>query len=289
MHDCILAIFWPKKKIVEFLSSVGCPSETLPSLPTEQSRHEIVVNVFTRLGQREDRGYSIFQTMIDRLANWAHFDSYYFDDLKELDRKAAQSQISNLRSMIARRNASTQAQRGRAKQDQAKHDQKSDLTALQKAFVKVYGNNLSPQARGKLFESFLKELFNRQSIRMGDPFRLVGEEIDGTFKFEGENYITEAKWQEASVSTSQLYHFAHKVDGKMHGRGLFVSVNGFSAEGIRSIVHGKMIRTMLMDGQDLSHVLESRISLENLLDEKIRAAQTRGEVYYCPIIGRQKV
>jgi restriction endonuclease Mrr len=124
---------------------------------------------------------------------------------------------------------------------------------------------------------------------MGDPFRLVGEEIDGTFKFEGENYIVEAKWQDPSTSTSQLYTFAHKVDGKMHGRGLFISVNGFSSEGIRAIVHGKHIQTMLMDGADLSAVLEQRISLEVMLDYKIRAAQTRGDVYVCALRQESKV
>jgi restriction endonuclease Mrr len=137
------------------------------------------------------------------------------------------------------------------------------------------------QARGKLFETFLRELFNRQSIKMGDNFCLRGEEIDGTFKFEGENYIVEAKRQEASVSTSQLYHFAYKVDGKMHG--LFISVNAFSRDGIEAIVRGKQIQTILMDGEDLSYVLEERVTLEALLDYKIRAAQTRGDVYVCAL------
>ena len=75
----------------------------------------------------------------------------------------------------------------------------------------------------------------------------------------------------------------------MHGRGLFISVNGFSNESIRAIVHGKHIQTMLMDGEDLSHVLEERLTLETLLDYKIRAAQTRGEVYVCALRETAKV
>ena len=118
---------------------------------------------------------------------------------------------------------------------------------------------------------------------MGEPFRINGEQIDGTFKFEGENYIVEAKWQDALTSTGDLYKFAHKVDGKMHGRGLFVSVNAFSREGIEAIVVGKQIQTVLMDGEDISHVLEGRVPLEEMLDYKIRAAQTRGDVYVCAV------
>lgn len=124
---------------------------------------------------------------------------------------------------------------------------------------------------------------------MGDPFNINGEQIDGSFKFEGENYIVEAKWQDPSTSTGELYKFAYKVDGKMHGRGVFISVNGFSNQSIEAVVHGKHIQTILIDGEDLSHVLDDRISLETMLDYKIRAAQTRGEIYVCAIRQVSKV
>lgn len=42
-----------------------------------------------------------------------------------------------------------------------------------------------------------------------------------------------------------------------------------------------MVLAILMDGEELSHVLDDRITLEALLDFKVRAAQTRGEVYVC--------
>lgn len=289
MHDCILAVFWPRRKIIEFLQSVDCPPSVLPPLDTELSRHLIVVDAFSRLSARPDRGYAIFQTMIDRLANWSYFDPYYFDKMAKLDKADAQAKIARLKSAVDTRNAATQNRRTASTEASRKQAKAADLSALTTAFAKMFGTGMTPQGRGRLFETFLQELFNRQSIKMGDSFRLESEQIDGTFKFEGENYIVEAKWQDPSVSTAQLYTFAHKVDGKMHGRGLFVSVNGFSTEGIKGIVHGKHIQTMLMDGEDLSYVLEQRISLEAMLDYKIRAAQTRGEVYVCALRHASKV
>jgi hypothetical protein len=289
MHDCILAVFWPKKKIIEFLLSVGSPAHLVAAPDTSLSRHMIVVDAFSKLSARSDRGYPVYQTMIDRLVNWSYFDPYYFEQLAKLDRADAEQKIARLRQAIEHRNSSATNRRAASSQAKQKQAKVADLKALTHAFGQMFGTNMSVQARGKLFESFLRELFNRQSIKMGDSFRLVGEEIDGTFKFEGENYIVEAKWQDASTSTSQLYGFAHKVDGKMHGRGLFISVNGFSREGIQAIVHGKHIQTILMDGSDLSHVLEERISLEALLDYKIRAAQTRGDVYVCALLEASKV
>ena len=58
---------------------------------------------------------------------------------------------------------------------------------------------MAAQERGRLFETVLRELFSRQSIKMGEPFRIVGEQIDGSFKFEGKNYIVEAKCQDRST------------------------------------------------------------------------------------------
>lgn len=283
MRDCILAIFWPRKDIIKFLADVGCDADLLPPPDTDLPRHAIIDGVFSGLTARPDRGHPAFQPMIDALAHWSHFDPYYFDKLAKLDRAEAQKKIAHLKGAIERRNTSTINRRVAASKAKQSQSQANDLTALKHAFAKVYGTDLTPQARGKLFEKFLQELFNRQSVKMRDPFRIVGEEIDGTFKFEGENYIMEAKWQDSGASTEQLYKFAYKVDGKMQGRGLFISVNGFSNEGLRAVVHGKMIQTILMDGSDLSAVLEQRISLEAMLDYKIRAAQTRGEVYVCAL------
>lgn len=288
MRDCILALFWPKKKITEFFECVGCPTELLASA-ADMPRSMIVSETFSRLGSQPDRGYGVFQAMLDQLSTWSYFDPYYFETLAKLDRTDAERKIIRLKQAIDRRNAAVTNRRAANSQAQKQQERVTDLRALTQAFGKMFGTDLSNQARGKLFEKFLQELFQRQSIKMGDNFRLVGEEIDGTFKFEGENYIVEAKWQDASTSTNQLYTFAHKVDGKMHGRGLFISVNAFSHEGIRAIVHGKCIQTILMDGQDLSYVLEERISLEALLDYKIRAAQTRGEVYVCALQEKSKI
>lgn len=283
MQDCILALFWPKKKIIEFLKSAGVPDVLVAPSDTSLARHEIITETFARLGARPDRGYLAFQTMIDRLSNWSYFDPYYFDNIKKLDRTEAQTKIRQLKDAVESRNSSTEKRRTAAAESQKLKTKTADLSALKNAFGKLYGNEPSAQTRGRLFERFLKELFDRQSISMGDAFNLVGEQIDGTFKFEGENYIVEAKWLSGAAATEDLYKFAVKVDGKMYGRGMFVSVNGFTGPGFEAIVHGKHIKTILIDGADISFVLEGRMTLEQMLDYKIRAAQTRGDIYVCSI------
>ena len=52
---------------------------------------------------------------------------------------------------------------------------------------------LDPQPRGYAFESFLKRLFDKFGLEAREPFRLRGEQIDGSFILENEIYLLEAK------------------------------------------------------------------------------------------------
>jgi hypothetical protein len=82
LHDCILSLFWPKQKIIEFLESVGYRDASLKSAITGEHslpRHAIVTEAFSRMSARTDRGYPVYQTMIDRLSNWSYFDKYWFE------------------------------------------------------------------------------------------------------------------------------------------------------------------------------------------------------------------
>ncbi|QNH21161.1 Integrase core domain protein [Xanthomonas sp. GW] len=115
-----------------------------------------------------------------------------------------------------------------------------------------------------------------------------GEQIDGAVKFEGEHYLIEAKWQERSASNEPVYQFAGKVAGKPYGRGLFISVNDLSPGVIRGLVMGKEIQTLFVDGEDLILVLEGHLSLREIIDRKVKAAQTRGLIYVHPISGIEK-
>lgn len=292
LKDCILSIFWMKRDILDFFKSVGCPKDILEGpekTQTALTRFAIVNSVFYNLCAEEHRGYTVFQSMIDSLQSWSHFDPYWFDQKQKLDRAIAQKAISDLNSAIEKRNSATRRQKTQREKFTHLNKKGHDISALERIFHKIYGDDLSPQAKGKLFEDFLRKLFIWNDIRLSEPFNLIGEQIDGSFKFEGENYIVEAKWQDAATSTSDLYSFAHKVDGKMHGRGIFISANGFSNQAIESIVTGKHIQTILIDGRDIVQVLEERLTLSAMLDAKIRAAQIRGDVYICAVTGKNRI
>lgn len=70
-----------------------------------------------------------------------------------------------------------------------------------------------------------------------------------------------------------------KVEGKMYGRGIFISVNGFSPDSVQALTIGKALRTILIDGGDLVLITEGIYTLKEMLDNKIKAAQTMGRIY----------
>jgi len=170
-------------------------------------------------------------------------------------------------------------------QDAVRQQPTASLEQLRSEYLDLLANKTSRQQRGYALERILAELSRLETT---EAFRVNGEQVDGAVKFDGEHYLIEAKWQERSASNEPVYQFAGKVAGKLYGRGLFISVNGFSPEVIHSLVIGKEIQTLFVDGEDLILVLEGHLTMRDMIDRKVKAAQTRGLIYAHPISGSEK-
>ena len=139
-------------------------------------------------------------------------------------------------------------------------------------------SQLPPQARGYAFEKFLKELFDVYGLAAQDPFRLRGEQIDGSFQLANETYLVEAKWQNQVTGVADLHTFHGKIEQKAAWtRGLFVSNSGFTDEGLAAFGRGK--RVICMDGLDIYEVLNREIPLNHVLDRKVRHAAETGSPF----------
>ena len=145
----------------------------------------------------------------------------------------------------------------------------SDLLALGK---------LEPQPRGLAFELFLKKIFDRFGLEARDAFRLVGEQIDGSFVLGNETYLLEAKWQNSQSGNDHLHTFHGKVEQKAAWtRGLLVSYSGFTDEGLTAFGRGK--RVICMDGLDLAESLARELPLNRVLERKVRRAAETGVAF----------
>ena len=294
MKDCILAIFWPRKDIVGFFAQHGCSESDVACVVDHEeknlSRAAIIDLMFSTLGAKADGGLGEFRAMLYALMRWSHFDPYYFGTLKKLDMTVAHQRLDHLRQLQEIRDAKIQQERARrAAAEAASQSPNASLAEIRNTFLALYSSNDDAQRRGYTLEKILADLAKIAGLHVTEAFRVNGEQIDGAVKFDGEHYLIEAKWQDKAASNEPLYQFAGKIEGKMYGRGLFVSVHGYSDNVVKSLTLGKAIKTVLVDGEDLTLVIEEQLSFSQLIDAKVKAAQTKGLIYVQPITGRAKV
>jgi restriction endonuclease len=140
--------------------------------------------------------------------------------------------------------------------------------------------SLCPQERGLRFEGFLSDMFAEFNLAPRGSFRLVGEQIDGSFRMHTETYLVEAKWHGPQIGFADLMAFSGKVAGKAAwARGLFVSNSGFTQEGLQAFNRGRQTNLICMDGLDIHEVLSRRFSLIAVLEEKARRAAETNRAY----------
>jgi hypothetical protein len=139
---------------------------------------------------------------------------------------------------------------------------------------------LAPIRRGFAFEGFLNELFAGFGLAPRSSFRLVGEQIDGSFHHSGQTYLVEAKWQSPKTGQSDLLAFSGKVAGKAQwSRGAYISLTGYSTDGLEAFARGKQTNIICLDGLDLHYVLDGSIGLSRLIAMKARRAAESNEAF----------
>jgi hypothetical protein len=139
---------------------------------------------------------------------------------------------------------------------------------------------MHPQQRGFAFERFLNDLFELFQLAPRRSFRLVGEQIDGSFQLGQDVYLVEAKWQNQPTGQSDLLSFSGKVEGKAQwSRGVFISYSGFSQDGLEAFARGKSTRIVCMDGFDLHCALTHGLNLGEVIAAKVRRAGETNDAF----------
>jgi hypothetical protein len=292
MRECVLKLLWPKDDIITFFENNSCTKTDIKAVGDYKALHRngIVDAMFNHLGKKPDKGLGQFRAMLQSLITWEHFDSYYFDKLKKLNKSEAENAITHLKQLQEIRDHNIQLQRKeRERREAAAKAPSVTLPALKAKFISLLQGEVVGAKRGYALEEFLQALSMLFSLEVTEPYRVNGEQIDGSVKYDGEHYIIEAKWQEKAAANEAVYQFAGKIEGKMYGRGLFFSIHGFSENVVGSLVSGKAIKTVFVDGGDLIVVLEGFLSFTDMLDRKVKAAQTKGLIYIDAITGKSKI
>ena len=154
----------------------------------------------------------------------------------------------------------------------------NELEKLKRQFYNLHGI-IDRNKAGLQLEKVLNRLFELHGLSPREPFRVIGEQIDGSFILDYEIYLLEAKWHQTPLSEGDLLIFRGKVEGKSkYTRGVFISVNGISKDAAEAITKGKQPNFFVIDGYDLTMALEDNIGLIELLRIRQRLLAEEGKV-----------
>jgi len=158
-----------------------------------------------------------------------------------------------------------------------KRTYQQDLEEVRRAFEKAL--SLSPQQKGYALERIFVDLMRISGIPVEEPFRIVGEQLDGAIKYDGHYYLVELKWFAECVEPKHIGSFYFKVDGKLGARGVTIAMNGYSASVLESVSKGRELKILLFDGNHLANVIYGQYTFQQLLDHAIKCASLRGQLY----------
>lgn len=192
----------------------------------------------------------------------------------EVDRKEnAEKRAAEERKKAQSR---SEAERSREAEREARQSTRDNL---RDRFVSLIAES-NAQARGYLLETFLNDLFEHEGLDPKKSFRLVGEQIDGSFVWRNRTCLLEAKWVKEPVAGKDFGAFGYKIEGKTADtRGLYISINGYSVEAIEGMNAKGALKFVCIDGAHLMRALHSYDGLPPILERVWRHADETGESY----------
>ena len=152
------------------------------------------------------------------------------------------------------------------------------LTELKDQFLELAAESDRRKA-GFALEKLLNRLFEAFELQPRQPFRVVGEQIDGSFVLDSHIYLVEAKWEKDALPEAPLLVFRGKIEGKSTWtRGVFISLNDITAQARDAITRGKAPSLFVINGHDLMMVLSEAISLTDFLRKRVRLLAEEGRM-----------
>ena len=146
---------------------------------------------------------------------------------------------------------------------------------------KLYSVTLieKPNERGFEFEKFLNYFFEQFRLNPRPSYKIIGEQIDGSFSFNNCTYLVEAKWKKEIIGIDDLRIFSDKIISKSaFTRGLFISFSNFN-DYIFQRYNNNHARFILMTVQELFILAERKMDFKELLIKKIRVLEEEGIVF----------
>ncbi len=137
----------------------------------------------------------------------------------------------------------------------------------------------SPQDKGYAFEKYLNKLFNTFKLEPHASYRTEHDQIDGSFKFENDTVLIEARYMSKEVSKDDLILFENKIKSKSHYvKGLFITYSNISAKALEYFKDSGS-RLVVLTVEEIFIMCQNKTSLITVLQEKYRELDERGLIF----------
>jgi hypothetical protein len=164
-------------------------------------------------------------------------------------------------------------------QTERQHRRSEELQELKDQFFQLAADQDRSRA-GLALERLLNRLFGIFELQPRQPFRIVGEQIDGSFQLDGQIYLLESKWERHPLPEADLLVFRGKIEAKStFTRGVLIALNDVSAPARLAITIGKAPSFFVMNGHDLTMILGEVISLPDFLRKRVRLLAEEGRMF----------
>lgn len=285
LSEALTNIYWYKSELRSFLMQIISDSTILSRLNWEDYKRNIVSNLVTFLAKHQDtykNDLLRLMTEVCKINDYSHLER--LEDGRQKAKTAKETVEALRKQMEGHINLLEELKKQEEKRKttyertlQVK-DVQQRLEEIKIEFYQLVSST-DMQARGFKLEKIIKDLFTLFDLDPKASFRIQGEQIDGAFTFENNDYLFEGKWQKKPCDIQDLDAFSGKLTRKLDNTlGLFCSIDGFSEDAVKAHSTGRRLM-FLMDGSDLMGVLEGRIDLIQLLLRKRRHASQTGNIY----------
>lgn len=285
LKEALSSVYWYKSDLRSFLLATISDVNLLSHINWEDYKINICGNLINYMQLHEEtyqKDLLRLITEVVKIQDYSHLLKLDGGEKKARQAKNAIKALKDLSNTFLHQQESCEKIEsiGRQKYEELLKNQEllNKLNEIKQVYFSLISSD-EPINRGFKLEKIVKDLFVLFDLDPKASFRIVGEQIDGAFTFEKTDYLFEAKWTKELISIEDLDAFSGKLSRKLENTlGLFLSINGFSEDGIKAHTTGRKLM-ILMDGSDLMAVLEGRIDLVELLYRKKRWASQSGNIY----------
>ena len=277
--QCFGRAFHYKDNLMAFFLSCGVTRD-MNNKHREQAKFVWGRNVLNELGQTQE-GCQVQRRILTELCKFRNLP-----DKDVPDRDAGLEALRILKRLALEQKLFVEESRTKEKVRSLQNEKRQKIIQERKQTLarlrEVFNNALisdNRQEAGYTLEDLLKNLFAIFEIEYRKSYRTGTQQIDGHFRFEGFDYLVEAKWRKDMPTEQEIGGFKQKVDTKIEStRGLFVSISGFRQEVITQF-NGRGANIILIDGSHIIQILEGRHDMRDVLRTIISKAAQEGLAY----------